>query len=318
MLPVLLAALHVRLDTGAKDRLRTVEVYLIYLFMLGVAAGGLSGFFGHVFTPETVAESIGWPKGNPFQQEMGFANLALGVLGFIAAGRRDGFREATVIAVAIVGVGATVVHVIDMVQEGNLAPGNSIQNIGNLLKPALLIPMLIVSRRSEPAEAGDASFDRWRSAGLGTAGVVTAVVGDWLRDRFLARPCRAGDAGRSCPGGGHRRAVGEHPEDCQGACSASTPVVRRRSWPSGGGRTHHARGVIGHVRVDPKRRPHVALVVLTLGQLYSLSVFGTYGSRLNRCAMQLRRARRLSSAGTTNHGASGMSVCTNISSFARE
>jgi hypothetical protein len=61
---------------------------------------------------------------------------------------RDGFREATVIAVAIVGVGATVVHVIDILQGGNLAPGNSIQNVANLLRPALLIPMLIVSRRS--------------------------------------------------------------------------------------------------------------------------------------------------------------------------
>jgi hypothetical protein len=57
------------------------------------------------------------------------------VLGFVSAVRRDGFREATVIAVTIVGVGATVVHVMDMIQEGNLAPGNSIQNIGNLLKP---------------------------------------------------------------------------------------------------------------------------------------------------------------------------------------
>ena len=34
--------------------------------------------------------------------------------------------------------------------------------------------------------------------------------------------------------------------------------------------------------------------------------------------MQLRRARRLSSASTTYHGASGMSVCTNISSLAFE
>ena len=150
VLPVLLAALHVRLDKSAKARLWRVEVYLIYLFMLGVGASGLSGFFGHVFTPDAVAESIDWPKGSPFQQEMGFANLALGVLGLIAAARRDGFREATVIAVTIVGVGATVVHVIDTLQEGNLAPGNTIQNVANLLKPALLIPLLIVSRRSEP------------------------------------------------------------------------------------------------------------------------------------------------------------------------
>ena len=177
VLPVLLATLHVRLDPRSNDRLWTTEVYLIYLFVLGVAGGGLSGFFGHVFTPDIVAESIGWPKGNPFQQEMGFANLALGVLGFISAVRRDGFREATVIAVAIVGVGATVVHVIDMVQEGNLAPGNSIQNIGNVLKPALLIPLLIVSRRTEQDEGASPSFEERREPVIGTAGMVTAVVG---------------------------------------------------------------------------------------------------------------------------------------------
>ena len=177
VLPVLLAALHVRLDVGAKDRFRKAEVYLVYLFMLGVAASGLSGFFGHLFTPDAVAESIDWPTGSPFQQEMGFANLALAVLGFIAAGRRDGFREATVIAVAVVGVGATIVHVTDILQEGNLAPGNSIQNVGNLLKPAVLVAALVVSRRSEPAGAGSLSFDRWRMRIVGTAGLVTAVVG---------------------------------------------------------------------------------------------------------------------------------------------
>ena len=127
--------------------------------------------------PDAVAESIDWPKGSPFQQEMGFANLALGVLGFIAAGRRDGFREATVIAVAVVGVGATVVHVTDIVQEGNFAAGNSIQNVGNLLRPVLLIAVLIVSRRFEPAVTGALSFDRWRMPVVGTAGLVTAVIG---------------------------------------------------------------------------------------------------------------------------------------------
>jgi hypothetical protein len=180
VLPVLLAALHIRLDSSAKDRLWKVEVYLIYLFMLGVAASGLSGFFGHVFTPDAVAESIGWPQGSPFQQEMGFANLALGILGLVAAGRRDGFREATVVTVTIVGVGATVVHVIDILQEGNLAAGNSIQNVANLLKPALLIPILIVSRRSEPNGTTDPSFDRWRMTVVGTAGMATAVVGTGL------------------------------------------------------------------------------------------------------------------------------------------
>ncbi len=116
-------------------------------------------------------------EGSPFQQEMGFANLALGALGLVAAGRRDGFREATVIAVAVVGVGATVVHVIDIVQEGNLAAGNSIQNVGNLLRPALLIAALIMSRRFEPAVTEALSFDPRRKRMVGVAGVITAVVG---------------------------------------------------------------------------------------------------------------------------------------------
>ena len=33
-------------------------------------------------------------------------------------GRRDGFREATVIAVTVFGVGATIVHVSDIIQTG--------------------------------------------------------------------------------------------------------------------------------------------------------------------------------------------------------
>ena len=217
VLPVLLAALHVRLDPGANDRLQRAEVFLIYLFMLGVAASGLSGFVGHVFTPDAVAESIDWPKGSPFQQEMGFANLALGVLGFMAAGRRDGFREATVIAVAVVGLGATVVHVTDILEEDNLAPGNSIQNIGNLLKPALLIAVLVVSRRAESAETVAFPFDRWRLPIVGTAGIVTAVVGTGFAIGFslervvpatlLAAILAAGIAARSA----HRRTAGGQP-----------------------------------------------------------------------------------------------------------
>ena len=95
---------HFTFDSSGVERSALdAEVCLIYLFVFGVAGGGLSGFFGHVFTPDIVAESIDWPTGSPFQQEMGFVNLALGVLGFIAAVRRDGFREATVIAVTIAG-----------------------------------------------------------------------------------------------------------------------------------------------------------------------------------------------------------------------
>ena len=86
-----------------------------------------------MFLADDVAESIGWSTGSPFQQEMAFADLVLGVLGFGALRQRDGFRVATVLATAILGIGATVVHVLDIATTGNLAPGNTIQNIGNVL-----------------------------------------------------------------------------------------------------------------------------------------------------------------------------------------
>jgi hypothetical protein len=111
MLPIIVAAAHVALDKSARSRERRFEIFLLYLFGVGVAGSGIGGFFGHFFISDLVAESVGWPKGNPFQLEVGFANLVLGILGIVAMGRRDGFREATVIAVTVMGVGATIIHI---------------------------------------------------------------------------------------------------------------------------------------------------------------------------------------------------------------
>jgi 4-amino-4-deoxy-L-arabinose transferase-like glycosyltransferase len=179
ILPLIMAVGQLCLDKSSRSRERTLEILLLYLFGIGVAGSGIGGFFGHFFISDSVAESIGWPTGNPFQLEVGFANLAIGILGIIAMGRRDGFREATVIAVTVFGVGATVVHVSDTFETGNLAPGNTIQNVGNLLKPALLIGFLAASRRVErspDSEAHTPRFDTWRRPRIQAAGLVTGSV----------------------------------------------------------------------------------------------------------------------------------------------
>jgi 4-amino-4-deoxy-L-arabinose transferase-like glycosyltransferase len=179
ILPLLAAGIQIRLDKSTRSRERRIELFLIYLFALGVAGSGIGGFFAHFFLAGIVAESIGWPAGNPFQLEVAFANLAIGILGIVAIGRRDGFREATVIAVTVFGVGATIVHLMDIVETGNLAPGNTVQNVGNLLKPALLIGFLAASRRAERApdsEANTAPFEIWRGPRAQAAGIMTGVV----------------------------------------------------------------------------------------------------------------------------------------------
>ena len=179
LLPLLTAGLVLLIDRSANTRERRIEVFLIFLFALGVAGSGIGGFFGHLFLSDQVAEAVGWPAGSPFQLEMGFANLALGVLGIIAVGRRDGFREATVIAVSIIGFGATTVHIMDIIDTGNLAPGNTIQNFANLVRPILLIGLLIAARKAESkpdSEAGTIGFDQWRHPFGLLAGIVTAIV----------------------------------------------------------------------------------------------------------------------------------------------
>ena len=89
--------------------------------------------------------------GQSVPARVAFANLALGSLAVLAMNRRDGFREATVIAVTIFAGGATIAHIIDIVETGNLAAGNTVQNAANVLRPAVLIWLLLAIRRSASA-----------------------------------------------------------------------------------------------------------------------------------------------------------------------
>ena len=178
VLPLVLAATHVRLDERVRHRAQRLEVFLLYMLAVGVAGSAIGGFFAHAFLADEVAESIGWPPGNPFQLEVAFANLALGVLAVLAMNRRDGFRDATVIAVTIFAVGATITHVIDIVDTGNVAAGNTVQNLANVLRPGVLIWLLLAIRRTASEEHAEepALPCPWRDTAVIAAAQATAVV----------------------------------------------------------------------------------------------------------------------------------------------
>jgi hypothetical protein len=190
LLPLALAVAHILIDPWARTRPRRIEVFVVYLLAISVGANGIGGAFGHLFLSDLVAESIGWPTGSPFQLEMGFANLALGVLGFLAVGRRGGFRTATIIAVAVIGFGATAVHLLDVAATGNLAPGNTIQNVSNVTDPVLLIGLTWLAARWDDPDADSPEFERWQqrqrpiamlaAAGVGTGFGIGFAVGGLL------------------------------------------------------------------------------------------------------------------------------------------
>lgn len=177
LLPLLLTAVHILLDRQANTTTRRIELALMYLLAISVGASGLGGAFGHLFLSDIVAEGIGWPAGSPFQLEMGFANLAIGVLGLVAIGRRDGFRTATIVATTIIGGGATLVHLQDIAAHGNLSPGNTIQNISNLLDPVLLIALSWWAVRLADPEVDSPAFRRWHDRQQPVMGMAAAGVG---------------------------------------------------------------------------------------------------------------------------------------------
>jgi hypothetical protein len=132
------ASIHLR-AARYRDRSRRSEVVLMYL--LGVSGAiGMLNFGVHTVFASDVAASIGWPAGNPFQTEVGFANLAIGIVGFACFWRYDFWLPAAV-AKSIFAWGAGLTHVLDIVRTGNLASNNA----GPILAWDFLLPVVIVT-----------------------------------------------------------------------------------------------------------------------------------------------------------------------------
>jgi hydrogenase/urease accessory protein HupE len=120
----------------AKAPSQRLEIFAVHLFGIG-GFSRIVSFFMHMAYADRLAESIGWPAGNPFQTEVAVANLAIGILGFLVFFRRD-FMLPYVIAASIFGLGAGATHIIDIAQSANFAPGNA----GPILYADFFAPLL--------------------------------------------------------------------------------------------------------------------------------------------------------------------------------
>jgi len=129
---------HCGLARGAPLRGFVIDRLLRYLFLFPLGIQGLWAFVGHVFFAEQAAASIGWPN-TPFQYEVGVANLGLGLASIYAAFR--GFE-----ARLAVGIAAGVIHIVDIVEKGNLAPGNAGPiMITDFLTPVAVLVLLVLA-----------------------------------------------------------------------------------------------------------------------------------------------------------------------------
>ena len=157
------AAIHLR-AARVEGRARRSEAVLMYV--LGVT--GAIGMFNvviHTVFADDVAASIGWPAGNPFQTEVGFANLAIGILGFACFWRYD-FWLPAIVAKSVFAWGAGLTHVLDIDRTGNLASNNAGPILAwDFLLPVVAISLYILARAARERTATSPALywsARWR------------------------------------------------------------------------------------------------------------------------------------------------------------
>ena len=134
-LTIVATAIHAKRAHG-----RTAELLLMYSLFFLVGISGVIGWMGHFFRPEQIAAYIGW-QNNPFQREVAFANLSLGILGLMCIWKRGNFWLATVIALAVFYLGCFGGHLYEWQVNGNTHPGN----IGAPLFIDILLPVYLMA-----------------------------------------------------------------------------------------------------------------------------------------------------------------------------
>jgi hypothetical protein len=110
------------------------------VLIFSVGFSGFWGFIFHAFYDQTASAYIGWQT-NPFEYEVGIANLAMGITGIIASFSSAGFKKATATFVSILLFGAAVGHIHQIIVLNNWNPGNA----GSILWTDILIPIVLWS-----------------------------------------------------------------------------------------------------------------------------------------------------------------------------
>lgn len=114
-----------------------VEAFVAYFFLFSIGIGYLNNFMMHVVFAEYTAKFIGWAN-SPFQLEVGFASLGMGVAGLIAFRQNLTFRVATFIPPAFFLLGAAGGHLFQIYKTHNMALGNA----GAVLWTDLMLPVI--------------------------------------------------------------------------------------------------------------------------------------------------------------------------------
>ncbi len=115
------------------------EMFLKYALFFNVGCLFVLGSAGQFLYAPEISGCIGW-SWSPFQYELAFSELALGVLGLLAPIFYREFWLSTIIATVVWLVGASIIHLYYLVALGNVA----ILNAGFVIAWNIIIAMWLV------------------------------------------------------------------------------------------------------------------------------------------------------------------------------
>lgn len=131
-----LAATIAQFATGAGDDWGPTLVGNAVTYLIGWA--GVGAGVSHLFFGRRISGTIGF-RPSPYELEVGFADLAMGVVALLAAGYGPEFSLAVILVNAIFRVGCGIGHVRSMVQDRNFAINNTAILFVNFVVPAFLL-----------------------------------------------------------------------------------------------------------------------------------------------------------------------------------
>ena len=144
------AAIHIAVDRRRHGHRagRTVELALLWVMVFGGAWAVWGGALHASGQSNQLATSIGYAP-SMFQWEVGWGDIALGVLGIGCAwiALRGQWLTAAIVVLAVQYGGDAIGHVMQWVSHNNTAPDNVWAIPSDVVAPALAIVLLIAYRR---------------------------------------------------------------------------------------------------------------------------------------------------------------------------
>ena len=143
----------------AKKASRSKKIEIVLMHTIGISAFmSIVNFIGHAFFADTLANSIGWPAGNPFQIEVAGANLGIGIIGYLGYWRRDFWLPYIIVRTCFMWT-AGAIHIIEIIKSNNFSPGNAGPILyWDILWPILLAILYIIHIKIESGETPKGYF----------------------------------------------------------------------------------------------------------------------------------------------------------------